>query len=357
MSILNRKLSSLFVILSVLSSTTLVQLVVDAHGYIPISRSSLCYAGDKFWYPPDGSAIENYMCREAFVYVQNKVLLEGGSESEAITAATAMFDQQNEYAFLAGPDYENIQLLQSNMPAYLCSAGAHNFRAGFGDKSGMSLAGKWTPGLTITVAAPAQASVARLFEFCPTASHDPSYFEVYITRPDFNPITSELSWADLSLLTTTEGILSPIYDREYCSSSMTYKIPVNIPVRNGPFILFFRWQRRDPVGEGFYQCVDSVFEFVNSPREQAKRDPKRWAHYNREEEYRKLKENLREEGGLETENEVIDNYDETLRRQGFIGMETKYKAEPDKQHQRRRIFNRNDYGDGKKSSWRWKNDL
>jgi len=239
---------------------------VNGHGYLsnPPSRNYLCYKQDHFYYPEDGSAIPNYMCRKSYEYVMNKVADETGNLGLGITEAQSMYTQLNEYAFLLGPNYEDRTLLRKLMPAYLCSAGAHQYNEVFGDKSGVSIYGPWQKGMIFKLKGPDVQSIVYTMEFCPTAAHDPSYFEIYFSNQSYNPLIEELSWDHLILSQRIDGAeLSETKDKESCSAGRTYKLPVLIPVREN-LVIFVRWQRKDLAGEGFYQCADVGFEYLKN---------------------------------------------------------------------------------------------
>ena len=75
-----------------------------------------------------------------------------------------------------------------------------------------------------------------------TATHDPSFFEVYISRPDYNAATAPLKWSDTVLLEKVENVKP---------ENQQYKFAVNAKDYTGKHVIYIRWQRIDPVGEGF----------------------------------------------------------------------------------------------------------
>ncbi|MCP3664909.1 MAG: chitin-binding protein, partial [Gammaproteobacteria bacterium] len=83
--------------------------------------------------------------------------------------------------------------------------------------------------------------------FNATAPHNPSFWEFYLTTPTAD-LSKELAWGDLELIQSNGNV--PV-------NGGKYRIDVTIPSgRSGDAILFVRWQRDDPAGEGFYNCSD-----------------------------------------------------------------------------------------------------
>jgi predicted carbohydrate-binding protein with CBM5 and CBM33 domain len=245
---------------------------VIGHGYMtfPIARQYRCLLANDFWWPEDGSGIQDPMCRAAYQYVFNKVYNEFGDRSNAASAAQYMLQQANEYAALAGPNYsDKCHIKQNVVPSYLCAAGAHDWNIiPFGDKSGMDVSGSWTP--TVLPLPDNNQNVVPLeLEFCPTAIHEPSYYELYITKPGFNVYIDKVVWDNLDLIFNNTVPLRERLPNSICTaSSQVYRFTVPIPVRQTQFVLYVRWQRIDPVGEGFYNCIDAVFEYNEGPDEE-----------------------------------------------------------------------------------------
>nr|4YN2_A Chain A, FUSOLIN [unidentified entomopoxvirus] len=236
------------------------------HGYMsfPIARQRRC-SMESFWYPTNGDGITDPMCRAAYQYVYDKVLDETGSTTDAISAAQYEFQQDNEYAALAGPDYwDKCHITQQVVPNYLCAAGAHSWSNPFGDKSGVDISGSWRP-TVIPLSDNHQVSVPLELEFCPTAVHEPSYYEVYITKPSFNVFIDRVVWGNLDLIYNDTVPLDPRLPYSICDADLVYRFTVPIPIRQSQAVLYVRWQRLDPVGEGFYNCVDINFDYNNGP--------------------------------------------------------------------------------------------
>lgn len=79
--------------------------------------------------------------------------------------------------------------------------------------------------------------------------HEPSYFEVYLTKPGYDPL-KPLKWSDLERLPDpTDTVLD----------GMNYRFTVNLPARDGRHVLYVIWQRIDPAGEAFFSTSDLDF--------------------------------------------------------------------------------------------------
>lgn len=97
---------------------------------------------------------------------------------------------------------------------------------------------------------PATPVAAGAFEinWFATATHDPSFFKVWITTEDYDHRTL-LSWDKMEYL----GRLP------HTKSGKDYTIPVTLPARTGRHVLYVAWQRIDPVGEVFFSASDLIF--------------------------------------------------------------------------------------------------
>lgn len=241
---------------------------ITGHGFMtfPIARQHRCHRANDFWWPPNGDNIRDVMCRAAYKYVYNKVLDITGDPTVAASEAQYMFMQTNEYAALAGPNfYDMCHIKERVVPSDLCAAGANDFREPFGDKSGVSIVGSWTP-TVFELTSNTDLVYPVELEFCPTAIHEPSYFEVYITKPEFSVFRDKVIWPLLDILFNDTVALVPRLPNSICTASPnTYRFVVPIPYRQSQFVLYVRWQRIDPVGEGFYNCVDMVFDQALGP--------------------------------------------------------------------------------------------
>ena len=102
------------------------------------------------------------------------------------------------------------------------------------------------------VARLAQSSELTL-RFRATTPHNPSFWQIYLSKPGFNIASEPLSWNQLELIHQQSDVSA---DAGY------YTLQVPLPTdRSGAAVLYTRWQRVDVVGEGFYNCSD--IELVN----------------------------------------------------------------------------------------------
>ena len=139
-----------------------------------------------------------------------------------------------------------------------------------GISSALNFSGIETPSL----AWPARAATAgHSFgsKFLATATHEPSYFDVYLPKPGFNVATTTLGWSNLDLLGrweigTANNItlgtgLGPIGE-----TLVSYNWQLPIPAdRSGRHELLVVWQRRDPAGEAFFSTSDLNIAAVPEP--------------------------------------------------------------------------------------------
>ncbi|AOT85546.1 gp37 [Cyclophragma undans nucleopolyhedrovirus] len=235
--------------------------MVRSHGYLsaPVARQYKCYSDGNFWDPSNGDAIPDEACRNAYKKVYYKYIAVNEPPSTAAAAAQYMFQQYHEYAAIAGPKYRDFDMIKrSVVPHTLCGAGSHDRTALYGDKSGMDESfHNWRP--NVLYLNRYRSAFDMNVHFCPTAVHEPSYFEVYITRPDWDR-RAPVTWQQLEFIGGNESQLVPNTDDALCDNSLIYSIPVSIPYRAGQFVMYVRWQRIDVVGEGFYNCADILFE-------------------------------------------------------------------------------------------------
>nr|ANS70951.1 glycoprotein 37 [Lymantria dispar multiple nucleopolyhedrovirus] len=238
------------------------------HGYLsrPAARQFKCFRDGRFWWPETGEDIPDEACRRAYRTVYAKYRSAGESGGVAANAAQYMFQQYFEYAALAGADYENLDRVQNEVvPADLCAAGASDRSRPFGDKSGIDepfddwRADMLYPRADETSSSPPSHTVA--VHFCPTTVHEPSFFQIFISREAYN-YTNKLTWQDLELVEkeTPARLIANDGTDENCASPSVYALEVRVPLRPGKFVLYVRWQRRDIAGEGFYNCADVMFD-------------------------------------------------------------------------------------------------
>nr|QNH90517.1 gp37 [Mamestra configurata nucleopolyhedrovirus A]UVZ34871.1 GP37 [Melanchra picta nucleopolyhedrovirus]UVZ35042.1 GP37 [Melanchra picta nucleopolyhedrovirus] len=248
----------------ILLSYTIIS-VVAGHGYLsyPVARQYKCFRDNNFWWPETGDNIPDPACRNAFKTVYAKYRTQGESSGVAANAAQYMFQQYFEYAALAGPNYDDLEYIKQHVvPHNLCAAGARDRSGVFGDKSGIDEpVSTWRPDTFYHSSQEKyQSGHQTVLHFCPTAVHEPSFFQVFISRPQYN-YSQELSWDDLELIGGAGSqLVKNDGSDEACVSDQIYTIPVRIPFRSNQFVLFVRWQRNDVVGEGFYNCADVIFD-------------------------------------------------------------------------------------------------
>eukprot|EP01133_Synstelium_polycarpum_P006610 gene6610-7679_t len=212
----------------------------------------VCYQNknNNIFYPEDGQGIKDPACSAAFQHVYKKT---GNSE-----AARTQYIQNNEYAVLI-PEYaKGFSALTAAVPNNLCSAHAVNVAAQFGDKSGMSVPTIWRPNM-IKVDSTSVKSQTIDFTWCATAAHDPSYWEFYVSEPSYDYTKSMLTWDDLTLIHEAPSIPLINGNLEGCTVDKYYKLQLSLPARFNAATLLVRWQRVDPVGECFINCVDYKF--------------------------------------------------------------------------------------------------
>jgi len=204
-----------------IASAMLMLSSVEAHAHgwseYPEARQQTCYNEGGFWSGTPASA--------------------GCAQAKAISGSYP-FVQRNEFSINIA-DYNNMQTVKNAIPdGSLCYANDPQ-------KRGMGAASEgWTR-------TKIQAGTFE-YVFNATAPHNPSFWQFYLTKPSAN-LANPLAWDDLELLQEEGNI--PVEGGKYRTN-------VTIPTdRVGDAILFVRWQRVDPVGEGFYNCSD--IEIVN----------------------------------------------------------------------------------------------
>ena len=216
--------------LTITSLLTFCSLTVHAHGWVeyPNARQNICYLDGGFW----EDRIPNAACQAAF------------DQSGAF-----QFVQRNEIAINVS-QYWDIEQVKTSIPdGSLCSAGDPA-------KSGLNITSPDWQKTQITLDSNHQFKLI----FHATAPHNPSYWEFYLSKPDYDA-TYPLTWSDLELVDTAGNIA--------VDSNSNYEITIALPPnRSGDAILFTRWQREDPAGEGFYNCSDISFTSNKSSPEQ-----------------------------------------------------------------------------------------
>ncbi|MEM9255245.1 MAG: lytic polysaccharide monooxygenase [Pseudomonadota bacterium] len=196
---------------------------VQSHGWseFPNARQNICYEQGGIW---SGSP-PNVACANA-----------------KTISGTYPFVQRNEFSINV-PDYNNINAVIAAIPDGTLCYGNDPQKRGMGAPS---TAWERTDIGTGTFE----------YVFNATAPHNPSFWEFYLTKPGTD-LSRGLAWNDLELIHTQGDV--PVVGGKY-------RINVTIPSgRSGDAILFVRWQREDPVGEGFYNCSDITIAADSSP--------------------------------------------------------------------------------------------
>ncbi|EGG23278.1 hypothetical protein DFA_05410 [Cavenderia fasciculata] len=250
-------INSLYIFVVVCGAAIMSLSLVSGHGFMiePKSRQFVCNSNpsNSIWWPENGDGIVDAGCKAAFKYVKAR----GGN-------AQYQFTQANEYSVNI-PQYANgYSALTAAVPQYLCSANADG-TGNFGDKTGMSagvpslVGGAWTVGTTYQVASTSVTSKTVNFTFCATATHSPSFWEIYITNPGVNVDTTNLTWNHVSLVQSFGNIVPVTGSWTGCPATKAYIFTVTLPTRFAKSTIISRWQRDDPVGECFINCCDILF--------------------------------------------------------------------------------------------------
>ncbi|WP_299004172.1 lytic polysaccharide monooxygenase [uncultured Shewanella sp.] len=188
-----------------------------SHGWVefPNARQNICYEDGGLW----NSSIPNDACQAAYD-----------------VSGYYPFVQRNEVSANV-LDYTNIDAVKAVVKdGNLCAAGDSA-------KAGLDVVSDAWQKTTINLDENNQFELV----FYATTPHNPSYWEIYLTNESYD-FSAPLTWSDLTLI-TTEG------DIAYTSDG--YVMTVTVPAgRTGDAILYTRWQRDDPAGEGFYNCSD-----------------------------------------------------------------------------------------------------
>lgn len=217
--------------LSFAASSVLAALIpihASAHGWadFPKARQVICQEDGGHWGASDGSQIPNEACRASFQ--------ESG---------TYPVVQVNEFATLV-KDYTNMDAVKAAVKdGLICSGGDER-------KSGMSVASQYWQRTDM------QAGETFTLKYRATAPHNPSHWQIYLTKPGYNAAHSRLDWDDLELTQEFGNI-----EKINVDGGNYYYMDVTLPAgRAGEATLVTRWQRDDPAGEGFYNCSDIKFD-------------------------------------------------------------------------------------------------
>jgi predicted carbohydrate-binding protein with CBM5 and CBM33 domain len=112
---------------------------------------------------------------------------------------------------------------------------------------------------------PATAGTVLPQKWVAPAPHDPSYFDVWITKSGFDVTSQTMGWSNLQKLgrwegktslpvtTTPNGGLNPVTNSPLLSYDWSVPIPAD---RSGRAAIVTVWQRRDSAGEAFFSVQD-----------------------------------------------------------------------------------------------------
>lgn len=220
----------MFVKLALLASM-LAPALTWAHGAVdtPVARQVHCRADPNLWTTPIDMG-----CR---------------------AVGTFPAQQWNEIAHLV-KDYNNQSAIEAAIPdGQLCGAGRSQL-----DKLN-TVQSTWYK----TAVVPVNGTMkVRLLA---TAKHTPSFVRIYLSKPGYSAARSALKWSDLELIhSETINEFRPNPSNPVQPASDYAEFQVNVPAgRSGDAVLFTRWQRIDPAGEGFYNCSDITLGDVGEP--------------------------------------------------------------------------------------------
>ncbi|HEI8868844.1 TPA: lytic polysaccharide monooxygenase [Serratia odorifera] len=192
------------------------------HGALesPKARHYECKSQGNHWNP---GAMKSAACKAAL---------------ENSPAKQAAFDGWNGYTGFA-PAPHGLAEAKRGVPDGMLCTGKHPEYAGFNQPRT-----DWT---STTLTPDSNGNVKMTYYY--TATHSPSFIEFYINKKSVDPTKKALGWDDVELLKR--------FDITAGDLSVRHTINVTIPAdRTGKAIIFTRWQRIDPAGEGFYGCSD-----------------------------------------------------------------------------------------------------
>ncbi len=241
---------------SIIRHALLVSLAVPALGWahgavdIPITRQTLCRSYADYWGAPDKMKDEG--CRRA--------VTEPGYSGQLTHAGT----QWHEVTLNIAGRYNDADGGEAAVKALvpdgkLCSV----------NRSGMDVLNLAMPQWTKTEVTP-DANGKMKVRLIATAPHVPSFVRIYLSKPGYDSTSRPLKWDDLELIHSEEltesrkdwGDTPPAISGTSAFFQFDVQMPPN---RSGNAVLFTRWQRRDPVGEGFYGCSDITFTGQTQP--------------------------------------------------------------------------------------------
>jgi chitin-binding protein len=194
----------------------------------PPSRQYYCYKQND--YNNGSGGIKNAACRAAFEAA-------GSADWER----ARLFNNWNAYSQNAPKDQWQTKVPDEK----LCSAGIADYQS-------INLpSGDWhTTELDVK-----DGRVA--LDYIASQMHDPSEFTVYLSKPEFNPATSKLKWADLQEAPEVNVVGVP---NKANAAPGHYKLDVKLPegyTTGNKAIIYIAWTRHeDPARETFFSCSD-----------------------------------------------------------------------------------------------------
>lgn len=245
------------------------------HGYhiVPQARQSMCFEGAShvpgLWSNSPGTQIPDPACRAAFNWVYNKQNLPNPMER-----ARVQFTYRNEYAnFNRAPNHDRLNYPNVVPNGEICSAGNNlpdrpNSPPRFGDKTGMSQVFPWRTNTIYTTHMNGLETIK--FQYCATAPHNPSIWHIYFQRGD--PRTTPVLWETLDYLGVIQDL--PVQRSPTalpnCFSlgaphNAYYEYEMAVPMVPEGGTIVVAWQRIDPMGEFFMECIDIKPKAVGGP--------------------------------------------------------------------------------------------
>jgi chitin-binding protein len=236
---------------------------VLGHGYmvVPQARQSMCFEGQSHMPGLWSGNIPDPACRAAFNYVRAK---GNPSPQEGTPAEVFQFQQRNEFAnFNTAPGHNPNNYPNIVPNGEICSAGNNwpdrTSPRQFGDKTGLSVLAPWRKNTIRTNNIGGYQAVR--FQYCATQPHNPSVWHVYYQPGDSSQTV--IRWDTLSYLGEIGNILprtSPTTIPNCFSNGVPHNIyyeftiGIPMPIEGGTIVI--AWQRIDPVGEFFMECID-----------------------------------------------------------------------------------------------------
>lgn len=204
-------------------------MTAQAHGYMdyPPARQQICDMDGGYWDSTDGSTIPNAACRAAFI------------ESNWIP-----FVQKPEFSILVS-NYNNQAAVEAAIPdGHLCSAGDKA-------KHGIDLPSADWQKTKVDLSNNGKVTL----QYRANTPHNPSFWKVYLSKPGYDSATMPLAWNDLDLIADFGNLQTVTL-----GGVKYYQMEVTLPTdRVDNAVIYTRWQRQDPAGEGFYNCSDITF--------------------------------------------------------------------------------------------------